>query len=118
MTAPLKTIDSAASVATLMQDIGRRARKAARALALAPAAQKDKALLAMAKAIRAAAPEILAANEGDVAEARAAGVTGSFLDRLTLDRKRVAAMAEGLGVVAELKDPVGQVMAKWKRPNG
>jgi glutamate-5-semialdehyde dehydrogenase len=118
MTAPLKSVDSTASVAALMQDIGLRARKAARALALAPAAQKDKALRAMAKAIRAAAPEILAANEGDVADARAAGVTGSFLDRLTLDRKRVAAMAEGLGVVAELKDPVGQVMSKWKRPNG
>ncbi|HWV52867.1 glutamate-5-semialdehyde dehydrogenase [Pseudorhodoplanes sp.] len=118
MTAPLKTVDSAASVATLMQDIGLRARKAARALALAPAAQKDKALRAMAKAIRAATPEILAANEGDVAEARAAGVTGSFLDRLTLDKKRVAAMAEGLEVVAKLADPVGQVVSKWKRPNG
>jgi glutamate-5-semialdehyde dehydrogenase len=118
MTAPLKTVDSTSSVTALMQDIGRRARKAARALALAPAAQKDKALHAMAKAIRAARPEILAANESDVAEAKAAGVTGSFLDRLTLDRKRVAAMAEGLEIVAELKDPVGAVMSKWKRPNG
>jgi glutamate-5-semialdehyde dehydrogenase len=118
MTAPLKSVDSAASVASLMQDIGQRARKAARALALAPAAQKDKALRAMAKAIRAATAEILAANEGDVADAKAAGVAGSFLDRLTLDRKRVAAMADGLEVVAKLKDPVGQVIAKWKRPNG
>jgi glutamate-5-semialdehyde dehydrogenase len=118
MTAPLKTVDPAASVTGLMQDIGQRARKAARALALAPSAQKDKALLAMAKAIRAASAEILAANAGDVAEAMAAGVTGSFLDRLTLDKKRVAAMAEGLEVVAKLKDPVGEVMSKWKRPNG
>jgi glutamate-5-semialdehyde dehydrogenase len=118
MTAPLKSVDPASSVAGLMQDIGRRARKAARALALAPAAQKDKALRAMAKAIRAAAPEILSANEADVAEASSAGVTGSFLDRLTLDRKRVLAMAEGLEIVAKLKDPVGEVTAKWKRPNG
>lgn len=118
MTAPLKTIDPASSVTGLMQDIGQRARKAARALALAPSTQKDKALLAMAKAIRAAAPEILAANESDVADAKAAGVTGSFLDRLTLDRKRVAAMAEGLEVVAKLKDPVGAIIDKWKRPNG
>ncbi len=118
MTAPLKSVDTTASVADLMQDIGLRARKAARRLALAPAAQKDKALRAMAKAIRAATAEILTANEADVADAKAAGVTGSFLDRLTLDKKRVAAMAEGLEVVAKLKDPVGHVVAKWKRPNG
>ena len=118
MTAPLKSVETTASVASLMQDIGLRARKAARALALAPSAQKDKALHAMAKAIRAAMPDILAANESDVTEARAAGVTGSFLDRLTLDDSRVAAMAEGLDVVAQLKDPVGEVMAKWTRPNG
>jgi glutamate-5-semialdehyde dehydrogenase len=118
MTAPLKSVDTTASVADLMQDIGVRARKAARALALAPAVQKDKALRAMAKAIRAATAEILTANEADVADAKAAGVTGSFLDRLTLDKKRVAAMAEGLEVVAKLTDPVGHVVAKWKRPNG
>lgn len=118
MTAPLKSVETTASVASLMQDIGLRARKAARALALAPSAQKDKALHAMAKAIRAAMPDILAANESDVTEAKAAGVTGSFLDRLTLDDSRVAAMAEGLDVVAQLKDPVGEVMAKWTRPNG
>ena len=68
-----------------MQDIGRRARKAAHVLALAPAAQKDKALLAMAKAIRGTAREILAANQDDVTEAKAAGISGSFLDRLTLN---------------------------------
>ena len=52
MTAPLKTIDPGSSISGLMQDIGKRARKAAHVLALAPSAQKDKALLAMAKAIR------------------------------------------------------------------
>jgi glutamate-5-semialdehyde dehydrogenase len=118
MTAPLKSVDSTASVASLMQDIGQRARKAARALALAPREQKDAALHAMAKAIRAATPDILTANEGDVAEAKAAGVTGSFLDRLTLDAKRVDAMAEGLEVVAQLDDPVGKIVSSWKRPNG
>jgi glutamate-5-semialdehyde dehydrogenase len=118
MTAPLKSVDSTASVASLMQDIGRRARKAARALALAPSEQKDKALHAMAKAIRAAEADILAANEGDVTDAKAAGVTGSFLDRLTLDTKRIEAMAEGLEVVARLKDPVGEVITRWERPNG
>ena len=118
MTAPLKSIDPTSSVTGLMRDMGQRARKAARALALAPATQKDKALAAMAKAIRATAREIIAANEDDVTEARAAGVAGSFLDRLTLDKKRIEAMAEGLEVVAKLKDPVGEVLARWKRPNG
>jgi len=118
MTAPLKSVDSTDTVAALMQDLGRRAREAARTLALAPSAQKDKALHAMADAIRATTTEILAANEADVADAKAAGVTGSFLDRLKLDNKRVAAMADGLEVVAQLKDPVGDVIAKWKRPNG
>ncbi|HWV40482.1 glutamate-5-semialdehyde dehydrogenase [Pseudorhodoplanes sp.] len=118
MTAPLKSVDSTDTVAALMQDLGRRARKAARTLALAPSAQKDKALHAMADAIRATTTEIIAANEADVADAKAAGVTGSFLDRLKLDNKRVAAMADGLEVVAQLKDPVGDVVAKWKRPNG
>jgi glutamate-5-semialdehyde dehydrogenase len=118
MTAPLKSVDPAASVADLMQDIGRRARKAARVLALAPAPQKEQALLAMAQAIRASAGEIIAANEADVADAKAAGITGSFLDRLILNDKRIEGMAEGLEVVAGLKDPVGDVMSKWKRPNG
>ena len=118
MAAPLKTLDSGSSIAGLMQDMGLRARKAAHALALAPRAQKDKALLSMAKAIRATQREILAANEGDLTEARAAGVSGSFLDRLTLDRARIEAMAKGLEIVAKLKDPVGVVLEKWKRPNG
>ncbi|MFN3349685.1 glutamate-5-semialdehyde dehydrogenase [Pseudorhodoplanes sp.] len=118
MTAPLKSVDSTASVARLMQDIGLRARKAARKLALAPAAQKNTALAAMAKAIRAATPDIVAANAEDVAEAKAAGVAGSFLDRLTLDEKRIAAMADGLDAIAALTDPVGEVMTQWTRPNG
>ena len=118
MTAPLKSVESTASVADLMQDIGRRARKASRVLALAPAPQKEQALLAMAKAIRASAREIITANEADVTDAKAAGVAGSFLDRLTLNDARIESMAEGLEVVARLKDPVGDVLSKWKRPNG
>jgi glutamate-5-semialdehyde dehydrogenase len=116
MTALLKTIE--ADVAALMPEIGQRARAAARVLALAPAAQKDRALAAMAQAIRARASAILAANAKDIAEAKAAGATAAFLDRLTLDDKRVAAMAEGLDVVRALADPVGKVTESWTRPNG
>ena len=118
MTAPLKTIETSGDLAAIMGDIGRRARLAARALALAPAARKDAALDAMAAAIRARTDDILAANADDVAEAKAGGATPAFVDRLALDRKRVAAMADGLDVVRALADPVGAVIDAWTRPNG
>src|SRR5262249_22107729 len=87
-------------------------------LALAPAARKDKALAAMAAQIHTQKPKILAANGQDLAEAKAAGETAAFLDRLALDDKRVAAMAEGLDVIRALDDPVGKVTESWTRPNG
>ena len=118
MTAPLKTVESTTDTAGLMHDIGRRAKAAARVLALAPTAQKDTALAAMADAIRANKRDILAANAEDIAEAKASGATSAFLDRLALDDKRVAAMADGLDVVRGLADPVGTVTERWTRPNG
>jgi glutamate-5-semialdehyde dehydrogenase len=116
MTAPLKSIEAAPDA--ILPELGQRARAAARVLALAPAAQKDAALAAMAQAIRARAPAILAANAKDLAEAKARGATTAFLDRLALDDTRVAAMAEGLDVVRALADPVGAVTERWSRPNG
>jgi glutamate-5-semialdehyde dehydrogenase len=120
MNVPLKAIDGQgeAKLEATMRDIGRDARLAARALALAPAAQKNRALAAMAKAIRGSQAAILAANREDLAAAKAAGATAAFLDRLTLDTGRVEAMAEGLDVIRKLKDPVGTVLASWRRPNG
>ena len=118
MTAPLKTVESTSDLSALMHDLGRRARDAARMLALAPARQKDEALAAMADECRARASDILAANAQDLAEAKASGASPAFLDRLALDAKRVAAMAAGLDVVRELADPVGTVTARWTRPNG
>jgi glutamate-5-semialdehyde dehydrogenase len=117
MTAPLKTVEGS-NIATLMAEIGERARSVARVLALAPTAQKDRALAAMAAAIRARKAQILGANAEDMAEAKASGATSAFLDRLALDERRVAAMAEGLDVVRELADPVGTVTERWTRPNG
>jgi glutamate-5-semialdehyde dehydrogenase len=117
MAAPLKTVEGS-DIAGLMHDIGRGAKAAARALALASAAQKDAALAAMAAAIRARKAAILAANAQDLAEAKASGTTPAFLDRLALDEKRVAAMADGLDVVRALADPVGLVTERWTRPNG
>jgi glutamate-5-semialdehyde dehydrogenase len=118
MSAPLKSIEGSSDIAAAMGEIGRRARAAARALALAPADQKNRALGAVAAAIRAQTALILAANAEDVAEARAAGVTGAFLDRLALDPSRVDAIAAGIDAVRGLKDPVGTVMDSWTRPNG
>jgi len=118
MTAPLKTIEGTGDIAAVMRDIGARARRAVRALALSPAAQRDTALAAMAKAVRARETGILAANAEDVAEARASGATSAFLDRLSLDGNRVAAMADGIETVRKLADPVGAVTESWTRPNG
>jgi glutamate-5-semialdehyde dehydrogenase len=118
MSAPLTSIDGSGDITAAMGEIGRRARTAARALALAPEGQKNRALGAMATAIRTQIPLVLAANAEDVAEARAAGVTGAFLDRLALDPARVEAIAAGIGAVQDLKDPVGTVVESWTRPNG
>jgi glutamate-5-semialdehyde dehydrogenase len=117
MAAPLKTVEGS-DIAALMHAIGREAKSAARVLALAPTAQKDQALAAMAEALRRRKADILAANAQDVAEAKAAGATAAFVDRLALDDKRVAATAEGLDTVRALVDPVGAVTERWTRPNG
>jgi glutamate-5-semialdehyde dehydrogenase len=118
MNVPLKAVDNAGNLDATMRELGRAARKAAHTLALAPAARKNRALAAMAKAIRKAQPSILAANAEDVAAAKAAGATAAFIDRLTLDAKRVEAMAAGIDAIRKLKDPVGTVLESWRRPNG
>jgi glutamate-5-semialdehyde dehydrogenase len=118
MTAPFKTIESTTSCAGMMHDLGRRAKQAAQALALTATPRKDEALAAMADECRARRWDILAANAEDLAEAKGSGASAAFLDRLALDDKRVAAMAAGLDMVRGLDDPVGQVMQRWKRPNG
>lgn len=118
MTAPLKSIEGSADIAGVMADIGRGARAAARALALASSERKTRALQNMSAAVRAQVSSILAANAEDVAEARAAGLAGAFLDRLSLDEARVEAIAAGIDVVGTLKDPVGAVTESWTRPNG
>jgi glutamate-5-semialdehyde dehydrogenase len=118
MSAPLKTVESTSDISSLLHAIGQRAKDAARALALATAARKDAALAAMAAAIGAHQRDIMAANRQDLADAKAAGANAAFLDRLALDDKRAAAMAEGIDVVRVLPDPVGVVTERWTRPNG
>jgi glutamate-5-semialdehyde dehydrogenase len=118
MTAPLKAIDANADLSELMTGLAAKARDAARVLALAPPEQKNRALEAIERAIRANAAAILAANAEDVAEARASGATSAFIDRLTLTQSRIDAMADGVATVRAIKDPIGVVMESWQRPNG
>lgn len=102
----------------LMAEIGQRARAAGRVLATAPAEVKNKALSEMAKAVRAATPDILAGNRVDVEAMKANGQTAAFLDRGTLTEERIEAIAGALEDIVALDDPVGGVIAAWERPNG
>ncbi|MFP4270549.1 MAG: glutamate-5-semialdehyde dehydrogenase [Alphaproteobacteria bacterium] len=113
-----KVLDHDTDLDRRMDDLGRRARAAARVLALARRAQKDHALQAAATAIRARAAAIGQANAEDVAAAEAKGLGAALLDRLRLDAARIEAMARGLDAIAGLDDPVGRVLAAWRRPNG
>ena len=104
--------------AKLMRSIGEAAKAASRRLAIATADEKNAALIAATKALRAATPEILSANAKDIAAAKAAGRPAAFVDRLMLDEERIAGIATGLEEIAALADPVGTVLAEWTRPNG
>src|SRR5262245_52264095 len=101
-----------------IHDFGKRARLAARQLRQCTTAQKNQGLRAMADELISAQDEILAANAKDVAAGTEAGLSGAMLDRLTLTPKRIAAMADGVRQVAELPDPVGEIIRDWTRPNG
>ena len=119
MTASTRTRPEAqVSVGETMQAIGAGARAAARALALAPTAAKNAALLAAADDLRARTAAILEANARDIGAAQATGRPASFLDRLKLDAKRIEGVARGLEEIAALPDPVGAAIAEWTRPNG
>ncbi|WP_036286454.1 glutamate-5-semialdehyde dehydrogenase [Methylocystis sp. ATCC 49242] len=121
MTQPLRneTPDAdAAGLAAALSELGCAARQAARAVALASAEAKNRALRMAAEEIRRRSGAILAANALDVSDARARGTAGSFIDRLTLDPSRVEAIARGVEEIADLPDPVGRVLARFERPNG
>ncbi len=98
-----------------LRGAAREARAAARCLGRASGAQRNAALHAAAAALGAAAPDILAANQADLA--RFTG-TEALRDRLTLTPARLAAMADGLTAIAALPDPLDRVLAEWTRPNG
>jgi len=99
-------------------EIARTAKKASRALALAPTAVRDAALRAAAQALRADEAAILEANVKDLAAAKAKGLTDAMTDRLRLDHARLEDIAVACEAVAKLPDPVGEVTEDWTRPNG
>ncbi len=101
-----------------MQTLGEAARAASRAIARADTRQKNHALLGMAAAIRRQSPALLEANARDMAAARAAGLDAALLDRLAIEEKAVAGMAEGLEQIAALADPVGEITDLKYRPSG
>jgi glutamate-5-semialdehyde dehydrogenase len=105
-------------VTAIMAGIGRNARAAARELATAPAEAKRTALHAMADALRADSHKILAANAIDLQNVQGRDLLPSFIERLTLTEANIAGMASALREIAEFKDPVGDVIAAWERPNG
>ncbi|HIZ83989.1 MAG TPA: glutamate-5-semialdehyde dehydrogenase [Firmicutes bacterium] len=101
-----------------LEQMGKKAKAAARVLATAASAEKDKALRAIAAALRENAPAILEANKADLAAGREAGLTESLLDRLALSEGRIEGMAAGVEEVALTADPIGKIDQGSVRPNG
>ncbi|OYR21220.1 glutamate-5-semialdehyde dehydrogenase [Brucella thiophenivorans] len=114
----LTYVDAGKDIATIMAEVGRKAKAAATPLSIASEDQKNKALLASADAVLASRDDILAANKLDLANAAQSGMAASFVDRLKLDDSRIQAIADGIRAIAALPDPVGEVIAEWDRPNG
>ncbi len=105
-------------IETYMRNVLRQAKDASRDIARASTAQKDAALRAMAQGLRDQADQLKAENRKDLEAGRAAGLSSAMLDRLELTDKRIAGMADGLETVAGLRDPVGEILDGFVRPNG
>ena len=100
-----------------VRELAQRAKRASRVLAQLGTKEKNSLLVGMADELAAQEKVIRKANQEDVAAARVAGTSGALLDRLELTEKRFREMVEGVRHVAELPDPVGEVIKKWNRPN-
>ena len=106
------------TIGQMMQDIGRRARQASRAMARASSEQKNKALLHIAKLVRERSEEILRVNALDVARAKTNGQDAAFIDRLTMTPKTIESMALGLEQIVSLEDPIGKITPLQKQASG
>ncbi|WP_417841788.1 glutamate-5-semialdehyde dehydrogenase [Terasakiella sp.] len=112
------TAQEAQDIKAMMTDLGQNAKAAALELSVAPTEQKNDALLKAAALLRSHTDKIKQANAKDMAAGEQKGLSSSLLDRLMLDDARIEAMAKGLEAIAQLPDPVGEVMSEWDRPNG
>ena len=106
------------NIDALMLEVGQRARSAANTLAITTTQKKNDALLAAATSIRDNSDQLLAANKIDLDAAVQNNMSDALVDRLMLDKERVDAIASGIEAIAELPDPVGELIAEWRRPNG
>ena len=113
-----KTHHSESEITTIMQGMGKRARSASQVLATTATDRKHAALIGAAEALVRNMDKILDANALDMTNGEEAGLSGSFLDRLNLTKDRVLDIAASLQAIASLKDPVGETIAQWQRPNG
>ena len=102
----------------ILLEMGLNARKSSQSLALASTQQKNESLTNMANSIDRGTKKILEANNLDIKKAKENNISKSFLDRLILNDERIKSMSDGLRAIEKLKDPVGQQIARWKRPNG
>tara|TARA_B110000459_G_scaffold193300_1_gene231445 strand:+ start:2241 stop:3506 length:1266 start_codon:yes stop_codon:yes gene_type:complete len=102
----------------ILLEMGLSARKSSQSLALASTQQKNESLTNMANSIDRGTKKILEANNLDIKKAKENNISKSFLDRLILNDERIKSMSDGLRAIEKLKDPVGQQIARWKRPNG
>jgi len=98
--------------------LGVEARLAARIMRQSSGEARNNALRRFARRLRDDAPAILSANADDLSESRRNGASTAVLDRLALDGNRIEGMAKGIEEIADLHDPVGRVLAQWRRPNG
>lgn len=110
--------NSTNTIQQMMQDIGRRARQASRAMARASSEQKNKALLHIAKLVRERSEEIMRVNALDVARAKTNGQDAAFIDRLTMTPKTIESMALGLEQIVSLEDPIGKITPLQKQASG
>ena len=110
--------NSTNTIQQMMQDIGRRARQASRAMARASSEQKNQALLHIAKLVRERSDEIQRVNALDVARAKTNGQDAAFIDRLTMTPKTIESMALGLEQIVSLEDPIGKITALQKQSSG
>jgi len=110
--------NSTNTIQQMMQDIGRRARQASRAIARASSEQKNQALLHIAKLVRERSEEIVRVNALDVARAKTKGQDAAFIDRLTMTPKTIESMALGLEQIVSLEDPIGKITPLQKQASG